>query len=207
MPLPLGRVTRGFLPEPMTNTFVRRVANWWPIESLTWTMSTVPMCFSVDVKRTGAGRRTREQQSASPDANSSSAASTQATESQRTAVDEGADAAHVTATSAEHKDASVELDVLGHAASLEVNLDRVVDLDVGVGVADGAAVVRHNVRHALGANLGAGDLAQLVLEGERGRGGRGRREELRQETTWHAHCPLHAWRRTLASAALILWTV
>lgn len=80
-----------------------------------------------------------------------------------TAVCKGTNTAHVTATSAEHEGASVELDKLGHAASLEVNLDSVVDLDVGVGVADGAAIVRDNVRDATGTKVLARNLAELVL--------------------------------------------
>lgn len=81
----------------------------------------------------------------------------------RTTVDEGAHTARVTATSAEHEDASVELDKLVHATRLKVDAHSVVHLDVGVGVTDGAAIVRHNVRDTLRANLGADHLAKLVL--------------------------------------------
>jgi len=124
-------------------------------------------------------------------------------EAQRTTVDEGAHTAHVTATSAEHKDASVELDKLVHAASFKVDAHSVVHLDVGVGVTDGAAVVRHNVRDALGANLGADHLAELVLcnweqNSVSGCSGRG---EICKTFGGNVRSS------TLDSSVLILWTV
>ena len=51
-------------------------------------------------------------------------------------VGDDTDTAHVTTTSDHGDSASVELDEVGDLAGLEVNLDGVVDLDRGVGVAD-----------------------------------------------------------------------
>eukprot|EP00298_Acanthocystis_sp_HF-20_P004774 c15083_g1_i1.p2 GENE.c15083_g1_i1~~c15083_g1_i1.p2 ORF type:complete len:206 (-),score=-51.06 c15083_g1_i1:39-656(-) len=59
--------------------------------------------------------------------------------------------------------ASFELDELCDLASLEVNLDGVVDLDVGVGVADGATVMGHNVWHTTETELLSLDTAELEL--------------------------------------------
>ena len=68
---------------------------------------------------------------------------------------------HVTAAS-DHDDVSgLELDVAGDLVLHKVVLDRVVDLDVGVRVSDGAAVVGDDVRNALGAELVLAHLAKL----------------------------------------------
>ena len=69
---------------------------------------------------------------------------------------------HVTTTSDHDNVASVELDEVGDLAGLELELDGVVDLDEGVGVADGAAVVGDDVWDTLGANTGLADLKELV---------------------------------------------
>lgn len=57
----------------------------------------------------------------------------------------------------------VELDDVHDLAGGDVELDGVVDLDERVGVAQRAPVVRHDVRHVLGARRHALHLAQLVL--------------------------------------------
>lgn len=58
----------------------------------------------------------------------------------------------------------IELDEVGDLAGLQVNADRVVDLDEGVGVADGAGVVGHQVGDSFGADDDLLDFAQLVLQ-------------------------------------------
>lgn len=58
----------------------------------------------------------------------------------------------------------VELDEVGDLAGLQVNADCVVDLDEGVGVADGAGVVGHQVGDSFGADDDLLDFAQLVLQ-------------------------------------------
>lgn len=57
----------------------------------------------------------------------------------------------------------IELDVVGDLGGLQVDADRVVDLDEGVRVADGAGVVGDQVGDAFGANDDLPHLAQLVL--------------------------------------------
>jgi len=57
---------------------------------------------------------------------------------------------------------NTKLDVVLDLARGEVDLDGVVDLDVGVGVADGAAIVGRAEGDTLGAELDAADLAELV---------------------------------------------
>ena len=42
IPLPLGRLTWGLFVLPMIKMLLIRVANWWPVLSLTWTMSNEP---------------------------------------------------------------------------------------------------------------------------------------------------------------------
>lgn len=57
----------------------------------------------------------------------------------------------------------VKLDEVGHLAGGDVQLDGIVHLHRGVGVADGASVVRHNEGHVLGSNGHLLDFAQLVF--------------------------------------------
>ncbi len=65
-------------------------------------------------------------------------------------VDEGSDTTSVTTSSDHDADSSLKLDEVGDASSGKVDLDGVVGLDEGVGVADRASVVGHNVWHAVG---------------------------------------------------------
>jgi hypothetical protein len=78
-------------------------------------------------------------------------------------VSDVTDTAHVTTTSAHDEGAMIELEELGHTARFEVNLDSVVNLDVWIRVADGAAIVGDNVWDTLLANLSLLDLAELEL--------------------------------------------
>jgi hypothetical protein len=55
-------------------------------------------------------------------------------------VGDHTDTTHITTTSHHRYGASVELDEVGDLAGLKVNLDSVVDLDQGVGVADAAEI-------------------------------------------------------------------
>lgn len=58
----------------------------------------------------------------------------------------------------------IKLDEIGDLAGVQVDADRVVDLDEGVWVADGAGVVGHQVGDTFGANDDLLHLAQLVLQ-------------------------------------------
>ena len=79
-------------------------------------------------------------------------------------VGEGADAASVTTLGDHDSVADLELEGLHDLAGLQVDLDGVVHLDLGVGVADGAAVVGDDVGDGLvGQGLGL-DAAQLEAE-------------------------------------------
>jgi hypothetical protein len=79
---------------------------------------------------------------------------------------EHADATQVTATSDHHLVSGLVADLIHDLASLEVDLDGVVQVDGRVRVADGAAVVGDQVGDALQAKLRAANLAQLVLHKE-----------------------------------------
>jgi len=68
------------------------------------------------------------------------------------------------ATSSHHGNVTnLELDELVELARLQVQLDGVVDLDQGIGVAKSTTVVGDNEGNALGSELNLLDLAQLVL--------------------------------------------
>lgn len=58
----------------------------------------------------------------------------------------------------------IELDEVSDLARLQVNADRVIDLDEGVWVADGAGVVGDQVGDTFGADDDLLHLAQLVLQ-------------------------------------------
>lgn len=60
----------------------------------------------------------------------------------------------------------IKLDEFGDLAGVQVDADCVVDLDQGVGVADGSGVVGHQVGDPLGADHQLLHLAQLVLREE-----------------------------------------
>lgn len=58
----------------------------------------------------------------------------------------------------------IKLDEVSDLAGVQVNADRVIDLDEGVWVADGAGIVGDQVGDAFGANDNLLHLAQLVLQ-------------------------------------------
>lgn len=66
------------------------------------------------------------------------------------------------------KPTGVKLDEFGNLARFQVDAHRVVDLDEGVGVTDGAGVVGHQVGDPLGADEDLPHLAQLVLRRRKG---------------------------------------
>ena len=70
--------------------------------------------------------------------------------------------AHVATTSDHNNVTGIELDEVGDLAALEVVLDGVVDLDGGVGVTEGAAIVGDDVRNTLGAKRDLLDLKEFV---------------------------------------------
>ncbi len=80
------------------------------------------------------------------------------------AVRDDTNTTHVAAAGDEANVASVKLDKVNNLASLQIQLDRVVDLDQRVRVADGAAVVGNQEGNALGTKLDLLDLAELVLQ-------------------------------------------
>ena len=77
-------------------------------------------------------------------------------------VDDDTSTTHVTAAGDHDNVASVELDEVNDLARLNVELDSVVNLDQGVGVTDGAAIVGDDVWDTLGAEAGLLDLEELV---------------------------------------------
>ena len=78
------------------------------------------------------------------------------------AVDDGTSTTHVTAAGDHDDVTSVEVNKVGDLVRGEVELDRVVDLDLRVGVADRAAIVGDDVRDTLGAESDLLDLEELV---------------------------------------------
>ena len=69
---------------------------------------------------------------------------------------------HVTTTSDHDNVTSIELDKVGDLVALKLELDGVVDLDGGVGVTDGTAVVGGDVRNTLSTDSDLADLQELV---------------------------------------------
>lgn len=61
------------------------------------------------------------------------------------------------------KPTGIKLNKICDLAGLQVNADCVVDLDEGVGVANGASIVGHQVGDSFGADQDLLHLAQLVL--------------------------------------------
>ena len=58
----------------------------------------------------------------------------------------------------------VELDVVLDLGCSNVELDGIIDLDEGIWVTDGAAIVGYNVGYSLGGNAHLAHFAQLVLK-------------------------------------------
>jgi len=79
------------------------------------------------------------------------------------AVGDDTDTTSVTTTGDHGNVTNLKLDELVELAGLQVELDGVVDLDQGIRVAEGAAIVGDDEGDALGAELDLLDLAQLVL--------------------------------------------
>jgi len=77
---------------------------------------------------------------------------------------DSADAADVESGGDHGLESDVELDELLDLVLLEVELEGVVDGDVGVGLADGAAVVGDDLGHAVEAGADLLDLEQLVVD-------------------------------------------
>ena len=78
-------------------------------------------------------------------------------------VNNNTNTSQVTTTSSHNNVTVVKLDERLNLASSKVDLDGVVNLDGGVGVADGAAVVGNNVRNTLLTELNTLNLTELVL--------------------------------------------
>lgn len=79
------------------------------------------------------------------------------------AVDDGADTSQISAASHHDEIARLEANVIGDFAGGDVELDRVVDLDGWVRIADGAAIVRDEEWDFLGRHSEAFHLAELVF--------------------------------------------
>ena len=70
--------------------------------------------------------------------------------------------AHVTSTG-DHDDVpGIELDEIGDFVLLKVELDGVIDLDEGIGIPDGSAVVGDNMRDTTGTESDLADLEEFV---------------------------------------------
>lgn len=67
-------------------------------------------------------------------------------------VNDNTSTAHVTATSDHDNVTGIELDNIDDFVLLKVELDGVVNLDQGVGVTNGSAIVGDDVRDTLGAD-------------------------------------------------------
>ena len=76
---------------------------------------------------------------------------------------DGSHTASVSAAGDHAEVAGLELDEVHDLVGVDVEADRVVDLDHWVRIADGAAVRGVEVRHVLGSRLDGLDAAQLVL--------------------------------------------
>lgn len=78
------------------------------------------------------------------------------------AVSDNTSTAHV-ATTSDHDDvSSIELDKVGDLAGLQIELDGIVDLDQGIGIADGAAVVGDEVGNTTSTKGDTANLEELV---------------------------------------------
>ena len=64
---------------------------------------------------------------------------------------------------------SVELDEISNLASLQINLNGIIHLDEGIGVADGAGIMSHQMRDSFCAHKDLSHFAQLVLEKYKGK--------------------------------------
>jgi len=78
-------------------------------------------------------------------------------------VSDDTNTTHVATTSNHSNGASVEVDEVADLASGQIDLDGVVDLDGGIGVADGSRIVRNQEWDSALAKLHTLDLAELVL--------------------------------------------
>jgi len=76
-------------------------------------------------------------------------------------VGDDADSADVVALSDVGDVADLELHELGDLVSGNVQLDGVIDLDLGVGESDGSGIVSDDVRNLIGAQCLVCDLQQL----------------------------------------------
>ena len=59
---------------------------------------------------------------------------------------------------------TIETDRVNNFAGCNVELDGVIDLDDGIRITNGSAVVRYQEWNSLGTNLTTSDLAELVLK-------------------------------------------
>mmetsp|Transcript_15869 Transcript_15869/g.31885 ORF Transcript_15869/g.31885 Transcript_15869/m.31885 type:complete len:246 (+) Transcript_15869:339-1076(+) len=77
--------------------------------------------------------------------------------------DDDADAPSVLAAVDHRQITRLELDEIFNLPALKIQLDHVIDADQRIWVAHSAAIMRHNIRHLLGAHLESLHSAQLVL--------------------------------------------
>jgi len=69
---------------------------------------------------------------------------------------------HVTTTSDHGDDTSVELDEVGDLAGSQIDLDGIIDLDLGIWVSDSSCIMRNKKGDASFAELNASDFAKFV---------------------------------------------
>ncbi len=73
------------------------------------------------------------------------------------------DSTSVTSLGDGNHGAKLELENVGHFSGGNIDLDGVVDLDIRVGVSNGASIVSHGDRNLLGGDHNVVDTAELVL--------------------------------------------
>ncbi len=143
IPLPFGRETHDFVPSPITKML-----------EILWEIACQQGFATVEVSKcVPRGERPLKRVLDVDDV--------EATNVLLTVRDDTA-TTPVATTGDEREVASIELDKVGDLALLDVETNSIVDLDQGVGVTDGAAVVGDNVRDTLVAEGDLADLEELV---------------------------------------------
>ena len=79
-------------------------------------------------------------------------------------VSDQANTSQVSPTSGHYNVANIELDKVLNLPSFNVDLDRIINTDLRVGIANGSAIVCDTVRDALLAKSYSLDFTQLVLQ-------------------------------------------
>lgn len=81
-------------------------------------------------------------------------------------IDNDPHSPQVTPTSHHHQIPHIKLDTLCNLSRGNVDSDSVIDLDLGVRVADGTAIVSHAIRDTFLASIDTTHFSQFVLQWE-----------------------------------------